>query len=129
MISLACELAGVRFANPIWAASGTFGFGRPYADLYPLRKLGAIVSKGLTVRPRTGNSGTRLYETPSGIMNSIGLENPGIRAFLERELPEMTTYGTAVIVNLGAALSRNMSKGPGFWTTTASGCKLPARKQ
>ncbi|MUG65197.1 dihydroorotate dehydrogenase [Paenibacillus campinasensis] len=101
MISLACELAGVRFANPIWAASGTFGFGRPYADLYPLRKLGAIVSKGLTVRPRTGNSGTRLYETPSGIMNSIGLENPGIRAFLERELPEMTTYGTAVIVNLG----------------------------
>lgn len=111
MISIDCELAGVPLANPILAASGTFGFGKPYADLYPLRKLGGIVSKGLTLTPRIGNSGTRLYETPSGIMNSIGLENPGIHAFLEHELSEMTSHGTAVIVNLGGGTIREYTEG------------------
>lgn len=67
MISLACELAGVPLSNPILTASGTFGFGKPYAPLYPLDKLGGIVTKGLTLHPRAGNAGTRPSGRPSGI--------------------------------------------------------------
>ncbi|MDR0644515.1 MAG: dihydroorotate dehydrogenase [Treponema sp.] len=96
-------IAGVRFKNPVIAASGTFGYGREYADLIDVSALGGVCSKGLTLHPRGGNSGTRLYETPSGLLNSIGLENPGIPAFIEKELPLMKQLGTVIIANLSGA--------------------------
>lgn len=111
MISLACELAGVRLSNPILMASGTFGFGKPFAALYPPGKLGGIVTKGLTLQPRSGNTGTRIFETASGLMNSIGLENPGIPAFLEREWEDMKHYDTAIIANLGGGSVREYAEG------------------
>ncbi len=101
MASLTCELAGVQLRNPIIMASGTFGDGTGYGQLYSLNQLGGIVSKGLTLQPKAGNAGTRLYETPSGLLNSIGLENPGIPAFLAHDLDRMTEFDTTIILNLG----------------------------
>lgn len=103
MTSLICNLAGVELRNPIIMASGTFGFGREYGELYDLSILGGIASKGLTLHPRTGNTGCRVQETPSGMMNSVGLENPGITSFLENELDYMVASGAVVIANLGGA--------------------------
>jgi dihydroorotate dehydrogenase (NAD+) catalytic subunit len=97
---LSVVIAGVRFKNPVIAASGTFGYGREYADLLDVSRLGGICTKGLTLNPRPGNTGTRLWETPSGLLNSIGLENPGIPAFIERELPRLRELGPVVIANL-----------------------------
>jgi dihydroorotate dehydrogenase (NAD+) catalytic subunit len=93
-------IAGVRFRNPVIAASGTFGYGREYAELLDVSRLGGICTKGLTLNPRAGNTGTRLHETPSGLMNSIGLENPGIGTFIEHELPHLRALGPVVIANL-----------------------------
>lgn len=95
------DLLGKRLAGPVIAASGTFGFGAEYAEMVDLTTLGGISSKGLTLNPKYGNEGERLYETPSGLINSIGLQNPGIPHFIEHELPAMKTLGTAVIANLG----------------------------
>lgn len=103
MTSLTCNLASVALRNPIIMASGTFGFGREYAEIYDLSVLGGIASKGLTLYPRQGNRGCRVQETASGMMNSVGLENPGVSAFLENELTAMVNSGAAVIANLGGA--------------------------
>lgn len=103
MTSLICNLAGVALRNPIIMASGTFGFGREYGELYDLSILGGIASKGLTLHSRSGNTGCRVQETPSGMMNSVGLENPGVASFLENELDYMVASNTAVIANLGGA--------------------------
>jgi dihydroorotate dehydrogenase (NAD+) catalytic subunit len=97
---LSVTVAGVRLNNPVIAASGTFGYGSEYAGLIDVSAPGGICSKGLTLRPRAGNRGERLYETPSGLLNSIGLENPGIEAFIANELPRMKGLGPAVIANL-----------------------------
>ncbi|MDR2617507.1 MAG: dihydroorotate dehydrogenase [Treponema sp.] len=94
------DIAGIRLRNPVIAASGTFGYGSEYAGLLDVSALGGICTKGLTLRPKAGNQGERLCETPSGLLNSIGLENPGIEAFIEKELPRMKELGPAVIVNL-----------------------------
>ena len=83
---LQVEFAGVPFKNPVVMASGTFGFGREYAELFDIEKLGGISSKGLTLNPRSGNEGIRIWETPSGIMNSVGLENPGVEGFIQKDL-------------------------------------------
>ncbi|MVX65969.1 dihydroorotate dehydrogenase [Clostridium chromiireducens] len=91
----------VEFKNPVIAASGTFGFGEEFNDFYDVGILGGISSKGLTINPKQGNEGIRVYETPSGMMNSVGLQNPGIDAFIEKELPKMKKYGTNVIANVG----------------------------
>jgi dihydroorotate dehydrogenase (NAD+) catalytic subunit len=99
----AVTIAGVRFGNPVIAASGTFGYGSEYADLLDVSRLGGICTKGLTLNPRSGNSGRRIHETPSGLMNSIGLENPGIAAFIEKELPRLRNLGPAIIVNLSGS--------------------------
>lgn len=80
---------GKDFKNPVIGASGTFGFGREYDQFYDISILGGVSSKGLTINPKDGNTGIRITETPSGIMNSIGLENPGVRAFLDTELEFM----------------------------------------
>lgn len=100
-MSLKVNIAGVEFKNPVIAASGTFGFGEEFKDYIDLNKLGGISSKGLTLKKNPGNSGIRIYETPAGIMNSIGLQNPGVDHFIENELVFMRKYDTVVIANLG----------------------------
>ncbi len=90
----------INLKNPIIMASGTFGFGREYAEIYDIEKLGGIASKGLTLNPRGGNQGIRIWETPSGMMNSVGLENPGIQTFIENELPFMQSLDLAHIINI-----------------------------
>ena len=82
-------------------ASGTFGFGKEYNELYDIEKLGGISSKGLTLEKRDGNKGMRVCETPSGMMNSVGLENPGVKGFIENELQFFKTLNTVRIVNVG----------------------------
>nr|WP_225877780.1 dihydroorotate dehydrogenase [Alkalibacter mobilis] len=100
MNRLITKLAGFNMKNPVIAASGTFGYGHDYEQYYDPSILGGISSKGLTLNPKPGNKGIRLWETPSGLLNSIGLENPGIRAFA-REVYKMSEIDTMVIVNLG----------------------------
>jgi dihydroorotate dehydrogenase (NAD+) catalytic subunit len=96
-------IAGVTFRNPVIAASGTFGYGNEYEGLLQIAALGGICTKGLTLKARPGNNGIRLHETPSGLLNSIGLENPGIPAFLEKELPRLHELGPVVIANLSGS--------------------------
>ena len=87
--------------NPVLSASGTFGYGSNYMDYFDPAILGGVISKGITLYPKDGNSGIRIYETPSGVLNSIGLQNPGVSGFIENYLPAMKLLGCAVIVNLG----------------------------
>jgi len=94
------NFAGVEFKNPIVTASGTFGFGKEYAEYYDLSKLGGICVKGLTAQPRLGNKPPRIAETPMGILNSVGLQNPGIDAFIEDELPNLKKQDTIIIANI-----------------------------
>ena len=101
MANLEVSVMGLNFKNPVLAASGTFGFGEGFSQIYDLSTLGGICSKGLTLLPRSGNKGIRLWETPMGLMNSIGLENPGVDNFIIDELPRMKTYDTVIIANLG----------------------------
>lgn len=103
MSPLTTNFAGVIFKNPVVTASGTFGFGREYEDYYDLSLLGGLSSKGLTLEPRPGNTGQRLYETPAGLINSIGLENPGIDAFIEKEWPHLKQIDTVTIANVGGS--------------------------
>ncbi len=108
---LSVTIAGVRFANPVIAASGTFGYGREYEDLMDLGYLGGICTKGLTLEPREGNRGIRLHETASGLMNSIGLENPGIAAFMRNELPRLLGLGPVIIANLSGSRIEDYAEG------------------
>ena len=102
----AVELCGVTLKNPVLTASGTFGFGREYSEFYDVGRLGGIVGKGLTLEPREGNDGVRIAETASGVLNCVGLQNPGVEAFIADELPYMRTLGCAVIANAaGSVLS------------------------
>jgi dihydroorotate dehydrogenase (NAD+) catalytic subunit len=103
LIDTSVSIAGVLFRNPVIAASGTFGYGSEYQGLLDIRSLGGICTKGLTLKPRQGNSGIRLHETPSGLINSIGLENPGIPAFIENEMPTLRQLGPVVIANLSGS--------------------------
>lgn len=98
---LKTELLGCTMKNPLIGASGTYGFGEEYAPFYDPEIIGGISSKGLTLNPRPGNTGIRVHETPSGIMNSIGLENPGVKHFIEEILPEMRKMDTVILANLG----------------------------
>ncbi|MDR0301798.1 MAG: dihydroorotate dehydrogenase [Treponema sp.] len=109
--SLSVNIAGVQLRNPVIAASGTFGYGREYNSIIDISLLGGICTKGLTLTPRTGNTGIRVWETPSGMMNSIGLENPGIQSFLENDLPYMRKLGPAIIANLSGAEADEYVKG------------------
>ncbi len=97
---MSVSLAGVELANPVAVASGTFGFGREYAMRFDLNRLGAICAKGLTLKPRIGNPPPRVAETPSGLLNSVGLQNPGVEAFLREELPFMRQYSPKIIANM-----------------------------
>lgn len=101
MIDTSSSIAGVAFKNPIVMASGTFGFGKEYGALYDISKLGGLSGKGLTLHPKAGNDGIRVAETASGMLNSVGLENPGVAAFLQEECPRWESLDLARIANLG----------------------------
>lgn len=100
LVNTQVTLAGVSLKNPIVPASGTFGFGREYEKYFDLAQLGGICVKGLTPKPREGNPCPRIAETPAGMLNSVGLQNPGVDAFVEKELPWLKTKGTKIIANL-----------------------------
>lgn len=100
-IDTSLSICGVKFKNPVIAASGTFGFGQEFNKLYPVEKLGGICSKGLTLNEKAGNAGVRVHETRAGMMNSVGLQNPGVDSFIKKELPKMKELGTNIIANLG----------------------------
>ena len=100
MSDLSVKIAGVDFANPLIAASGTFGFGREYGEFYPLSALGGISCKGITLKRRDGNPPPRIAETPSGILNAVGLQNPGVDAFISDDLPWLRQQSTVVIANI-----------------------------
>ena len=102
---------GVTFKNPVIAASGCYGFGKEYNELYDVSILGGISSKGLTLEPRQGNKGIRVWETPAGMMNSVGLQNPGVHRFISDELPFMNKIGTVIIANLGGSLIEDYLEG------------------
>jgi dihydroorotate dehydrogenase (NAD+) catalytic subunit len=93
------NLAGIQLKNPVTVASGTFGYGREFSEFIDLNKLGGIITKGTSLKPRDGNKPPRVYETPSGMLNSIGLQNPGVEFFLEYDLPWLKKFDTAIIVN------------------------------
>lgn len=108
---LSVSFAGLRLKNPVIAASGTFGYGHEYAGLVDASALGGIATKGLTLEARGGNKGVRLHETPAGLINSIGLENPGIPAFIEKELPGLRRLGTVVFANLSGGSLEGYEEG------------------
>ncbi len=95
------DLAGIKLKNPIIMASGTYGYGEEFKNFYDPKILGGISSKGITRHPKKGNEGIRIWETPSGILNSIGLENPGVEEFVKEKIYSMQELGTEVFVNLG----------------------------
>ncbi|MDL2288666.1 dihydroorotate dehydrogenase [Oscillospiraceae bacterium OttesenSCG-928-F05] len=100
MSDLSLSFAGVPFKNPVTVASGTFGFGREYGTFFDLSALGGICVKGLTLHRREGNPPPRIVETTGGILNSVGLQNPGIDAFIRDELPWLRTFDTVIIANI-----------------------------
>lgn len=100
---LKVNICGVEFKNPVIAASGTFGFGKEYSKFFEVSKLGGICTKGLTLNEKYGNEGIRIHETTGGLMNSIGLQNPGIDNFIANELPFMNGLDTVIIANLGGS--------------------------
>lgn len=103
MADLSVNVCGVDFKNPIIPASGVFGYGREYEELFPLSKLGGIATKGTTLHKRTGNLAPRIAETPSGMLNSVGLQNPGIDHFIECDLPYLMSKDTVILANFAGS--------------------------
>ncbi|NLO40138.1 MAG: dihydroorotate dehydrogenase [Ruminiclostridium sp.] len=99
-MDLTVNIAGLKMKNPVIAASGTFGFGREYGNYFDLSRLGGISVKGLTLEPRKGNAPPRIAETPGGILNSVGLQNPGVHAFIRDEIPFLRRYDVKIIANV-----------------------------
>lgn len=93
------NFAGIEMKNPVTVASGTFGYGREYSEFFDLGKLGAIITKGTSLKPRSGNKPSRVCETASGMLNSIGLQNPGVEYFANNDLPFLRKFDTKIIVN------------------------------
>ncbi len=103
MADLKVNVAGVEFNNPLIAASGTFGFGKEYGEFYPLSKLGGISCKGITLEPRQGNPAPRVTETPAGMLNAVGLQNPGVDHFINHDLPWLKEQNTKIIANVAGS--------------------------
>lgn len=99
-VNMKVKIAGVEFKNPVLTASGTCGFGREYLSYYSPSELGGIMVKGLHIHPKEGNKTPRVAETPAGMLNAIGLQNPGVDFFIKNELPELKKYDTVVIANI-----------------------------
>ncbi len=93
------NFAGIEMKNPVTVASGTFGYGREYAEFFDLGKLGAVITKGTSLKPKSGNKPSRVCETASGMLNSIGLQNPGVEYFANYDLPFLRKFDTKIIVN------------------------------
>ena len=98
--NLAVELGPVKMKNPVMAASGTFGYGEEYAGILPLKSLGGLITKGLSIEPRKGNPPPRLAEAPAGMLNAIGLENVGLEVFLREKMPFLRKAACSVLVNI-----------------------------
>ncbi len=111
MANLKINAMGLEFKNPVLSASGTYGFGEEFSEIYDVSILGGICSKGLTLNGRSGNTGVRLWETPMGLMNSIGLQNPGVDSFIKDELPRMKSYNTIIAANLGGHCDEDYYEG------------------
>ncbi|MBR6580253.1 MAG: dihydroorotate dehydrogenase [Ruminococcus sp.] len=110
MADLSVNICGVDFKNPIIPASGVFGYGREYEELFPLNKLGGIATKGTTRHKRTGNIAPRIAETPAGMLNSVGLQNPGIDHFVETDLPYLLTKDLVVLANIAGSTPEECSE-------------------
>ncbi|KJS17595.1 MAG: dihydroorotate dehydrogenase [Peptococcaceae bacterium BRH_c4b] len=109
-INLAVNIGGIKMKNPVTTASGTFGFGSEYGRIIDLNRLGAIVVKGTTLLPREGNPTPRIAETPSGMLNAIGLQNPGVDSFIREALPFLRDYDLPVIVNIAGDTVEDYAK-------------------
>ncbi|MBQ7629404.1 MAG: dihydroorotate dehydrogenase [Selenomonadaceae bacterium] len=107
---LQTEICGIKMQTPIFAASGTFGFGEEFKDLVDLDKLGGVMVKCITLKPRSGNEGVRIAETAEGMLNSIGLENPGVEKFLSEILPRIKNYDMNIIVNISGSSVEDYGK-------------------
>ena len=103
MKDLSVKVAGVTFSNPVIAASGTYGFGEDYAPLYPLNKLGGISCKGTTMNEKPGNIPPRIAETTAGMLNAVGLQNPGVEVFVNKYLSKLKKEGNVIIANVAGA--------------------------
>ncbi len=121
LVDMSVNLGGMKMQNPIAVASGTFGYGREYQDFVDISRIGAVIVKGTTLEERYGNLAPRIYETPAGMLNAIGLENPGIDVFLNDYLPSLSQDGVNVVANIAgntvdeyALLSRKIDKHPGI---------------
>ena len=110
MADLSVNIAGVEFNNPIIAASGTIGFGHEYGELYPLSVFGGISCKGTTLKERPGNPPPRIAETPMGMLNAVGLQNPGVEHFIDVELPWLKKQNTVVIANAAGSTEEDYCK-------------------
>lgn len=99
-VDMHVRIGALELRNPVMTASGTFGSGREYADFFDLSRLGAVVTKGVSAQPWAGNPGLRIVETPSGMLNSIGLQNPGMEAFCAKDLPWLAERDVPVVVNV-----------------------------
>jgi dihydroorotate dehydrogenase (NAD+) catalytic subunit len=97
---MSVEIAGISMRNPVMTASGTFGYGEEFSSYVDLEAIGAIITKGLSLKPRAGNATPRIVETPGGMLNAIGLQNVGVEAFIAKKIPYLRTVATPVIVNL-----------------------------
>ena len=116
-MNLNVNLCGYTLKNPLIAASGTFGYGGEFSAYLDVSRLGGICSKGLTLHPREGNPGIRMWETPAGMLNSIGLQNPGITHFIRHELTYMRKLGTTVIANMGGGTLEEYIEGARLLST------------
>jgi len=121
MAEIAVNIAGIKMKNPVMAASGTFGSGKDYEDFMNLGDIGAIIAKSITLKPREGNPPPRICETPSGMLNTIGLQNAGIDVFLNEDLPYLIKFNVPVIVNIAgesvdeySQLAKRLSGIPGI---------------
>ena len=119
------NLAGIEMKNPVTVASGTFGYGREFSNFFDLSKLGGIITKGTSLKPRSGNKPSRVYETPSGMLNSIGLQNPGVEYFAQNDLPFLRKFDTAIIVNAcGSSVEEYVELGKVLNTLDIDGVEL-----
>lgn len=103
MVQLSTKIGSLELKNPVMTASGTFGYGTEYADFMDISRLGAIIVKGTTLNPRQGNPYPRMAETPSGMLNAVGLQNKGVDYFVDHIYPEVQKIGTAIIVNVSGS--------------------------
>ena len=103
MGNLSVNIKGLKLKNPVLTASGTFGYGEEYADLIDLNRLGGIIVKGTTINHREGNPYPRMVETPSGMLNAVGLQNHGVNYFINNIYPRIKDYDTEIIVNVSGA--------------------------